>query len=264
MAARGGARRRRRRRLRRRRARPLHAGRARAVDDVAALLVARGLRCSDVGIVAIGERGIVEAAHRLAQTATATGARCASPRSTPRRRTRSGTCAPPRRSSRRRRPARVRVHGVRRPAQPLEARATFARPSAGSAAACSSTRGTSSAAASRRRALSPSRRPDRARPRQRRRARERHRPSLRGPLPPAAAGRRDLRDRPVRRGDRRSRLRRADQCRGALDRAAAPPPAEAARSSTGPLPGHDGARSIGGDTHDLGPRYVRRCHARPT
>ena len=44
------------------------------VDDLGAMLVARGLRCTDVGVLPIGERGIVEAAHRLAHTASATGA----------------------------------------------------------------------------------------------------------------------------------------------------------------------------------------------
>ena len=44
------------------------------VDDLGAMLDARGLRCTDVGVLPIGERGIVEAAHRLAHTASATGA----------------------------------------------------------------------------------------------------------------------------------------------------------------------------------------------
>jgi sugar phosphate isomerase/epimerase len=44
------------------------------IDELGSMLSARGLRCTDVGVLPIGEPGIVEAAERLAHTASATGA----------------------------------------------------------------------------------------------------------------------------------------------------------------------------------------------
>jgi sugar phosphate isomerase/epimerase len=45
------------------------------VDDVGAMLSARGLLCTDVGVLPVGEHGIVGAAERLAHAASVTGAK---------------------------------------------------------------------------------------------------------------------------------------------------------------------------------------------
>ena len=45
------------------------------IDDLGRMLATRGLRCTDVGVLPIGEPGIVDAAVRLAHTASATGAK---------------------------------------------------------------------------------------------------------------------------------------------------------------------------------------------
>ncbi len=45
------------------------------VDDLGTMLTARGLRCSDVGVLPIGGHGVVEAADHLARTAATTGAK---------------------------------------------------------------------------------------------------------------------------------------------------------------------------------------------
>ena len=44
------------------------------IDDLGTMLSARGLRCSDVGVLPIGEQGVVEAAENLAHVASVTGA----------------------------------------------------------------------------------------------------------------------------------------------------------------------------------------------
>jgi sugar phosphate isomerase/epimerase len=45
------------------------------IDDLGAMLSARGLRCTDVGVLPVGEDGILEAARQLARTASVTGAK---------------------------------------------------------------------------------------------------------------------------------------------------------------------------------------------
>jgi sugar phosphate isomerase/epimerase len=45
------------------------------VDELGAMLSARGLRCTDVGVLPVGEPGVAEAAEQLARTASATGAK---------------------------------------------------------------------------------------------------------------------------------------------------------------------------------------------
>jgi sugar phosphate isomerase/epimerase len=45
------------------------------VDDLGGMLSARGLRCTDVGVLPVGEPGVAEAAEQLARTASVTGAK---------------------------------------------------------------------------------------------------------------------------------------------------------------------------------------------
>jgi len=45
------------------------------IDDLGAMLTTRGLRCTDVGVLPVGEDGVVAAAEQLACTASATGAK---------------------------------------------------------------------------------------------------------------------------------------------------------------------------------------------
>jgi sugar phosphate isomerase/epimerase len=45
------------------------------VDDLGTLLSARGLRCTDVGVLPVGEDGVLTAAEQLARTASMTGAK---------------------------------------------------------------------------------------------------------------------------------------------------------------------------------------------
>jgi sugar phosphate isomerase/epimerase len=44
------------------------------IDDLGAMLTARGLRCTDVGVLPLGEQDVVAAAERLARAAAVTGA----------------------------------------------------------------------------------------------------------------------------------------------------------------------------------------------
>ena len=120
-------------------------------DEVAALLRAHGLACTDVGVLRVGAGEIRAQAEALAALASATGAGvCIAALYT-----RDAGRGDPRpahgrgRARRRGRPHRARVRPVRRAADARPTRSTSAPPSAGSAAGCSSTPGTSSAATSR-------------------------------------------------------------------------------------------------------------------